>query len=157
MGLISRKLSRFLLMFLSGFTSVSVLLLFLLLITFFVVMHSFWFISANIDKVLLINPSAIVFVFGDFDVHYEDWLTYSSGTGRPGELWISNDLIQIFNFPTWIPDCDSHSPVFSIWKLLGVLQKACIRLRPVLPIFSYTYTLLFCCKVKSCCDCCFTQ
>ena len=23
---------------------------------------------------------------------------------------ISNDLTQIVNFPTWIPDCDSHSP-----------------------------------------------
>ena len=22
---------------------------------------------------------------------------------------ISNDLTQIVNFPTWIPDCDSHS------------------------------------------------
>ena len=41
-GLISRKLCRFLLMFLTSFTSLSVLLLFPLLITF-VVMHSFWF------------------------------------------------------------------------------------------------------------------
>ena len=24
---------------------------------------------------------------------------------------ISNDFTQIVNFPTWIPDCDSHSPV----------------------------------------------
>ena len=33
---------------------------------------------------------------------------------RPGELcynfFISNDLTQMFNFPTWIPYCDSHSP-----------------------------------------------
>ena len=32
----------------------------------------------------------------------------------PGELcynfFISNDLTQMFNFPTWIPYCDSHSP-----------------------------------------------
>ena len=26
-----------------------------------------------------------------------------------------------------------------------------------LPIFSYTYDLLFCCKIKSCCDHCFRQ
>ena len=26
-----------------------------------------------------------------------------------------------------------------------------------LPIFSYTYTLLFCCKTKSCCNQCFPQ
>ena len=33
-------------------------------------------ISSNIDGVLSINPTA-VFVFGDFNVHYKDWLTYS--------------------------------------------------------------------------------
>ena len=43
MGLISRKLCRFLLMFSTGFTSLSVLLLFPLLITFFVFEHSFLF------------------------------------------------------------------------------------------------------------------
>ena len=71
-------------------------------------------ISSNIDEVLSINPSANVFVFGDFKVHHKDWLTYSSGTDRPGELCynfsISNDLTQMVNFPTSIPDCDSHSP-----------------------------------------------
>ena len=34
-------------------------------------------ISANIDEVLSINPSANVFVFRDFNVDYNDWLTYS--------------------------------------------------------------------------------
>ena len=71
-------------------------------------------ISSNIDEVLSINPSANVFVFGDFNVHQKDWLTYSGGTDRPGELCynfsISNDLTQMVNFPTRIPDCDSHSP-----------------------------------------------
>ena len=71
-------------------------------------------ISSNIDQVLLINPSANVSVFGDFNVHHKDWFTYSGGTDRPGELCynfsISNDLTQMVNFPTRIPDCDSHSP-----------------------------------------------
>ena len=31
-------------------------------------------VSSNIDKVLSINPSANVFVFGDFNVHHKDWL-----------------------------------------------------------------------------------
>ena len=73
-------------------------------------------VSSKIDEVLLINPSANVFVFGDFNVHHKDWLTYSGGTDRPGELCynfsISNDLTQIVNFPIRIPDCDSHSPAF---------------------------------------------
>ena len=43
-------------------------------------------ISSNIDEVLSINPSANVFVFGDFNVHYKNWLTSSGGTDRPGEL-----------------------------------------------------------------------
>ena len=71
-------------------------------------------ISSNIDEVLSINPSANVFVFGDFNVHHKDWLTYSSGTDRPGELCynfsVSNYLTQMVDFPTQIPDCDSHSP-----------------------------------------------
>ena len=43
-------------------------------------------ISSNIDEVLSINPPANVFVFGDFNIHYKYWLTYSGGTDRPGEL-----------------------------------------------------------------------
>ena len=70
-------------------------------------------ISSNIDEALSINPSA-VFVFGYFNVYHKDWFTYSSGTDRPGELCynfsISNDLTEMVNFPTRIPDCDSHSP-----------------------------------------------
>ena len=71
-------------------------------------------ISSNIDDVLSINPSDNVFVVRDFNIHHKDWPTYSGGTDRPGELCynfsISNDLTQIVNFPTRIPDCDSHSP-----------------------------------------------
>ena len=82
-------------------------------------------ISSNIDKVPLINQSANVFLFGDFNVKYKDWLTYSGGTDQPGELCYnfsnSNDLTQIVNFPTRIADCDSHRPVLSeieIWSNL---------------------------------------
>ena len=57
-------------MFSTGFTSLSVLLLFPLLITFFVYMYNFDSISSNIDEVLWISPSANVFVFGDFNVHH---------------------------------------------------------------------------------------
>ena len=71
-------------------------------------------ISSNIDEVLLINPSANGFVFGDFNVHHKTWLTYFGGTDWPGKLSyifsISSDLIQMVNFPIWIPNCYSHSP-----------------------------------------------
>ena len=72
----------------------------------------FYPISSNIDEFLSINPSTNVFVLGDFNVHHKNWFTYSGGTDRPGELcynfYISNDLTQMVNFSTWIPD--SHSP-----------------------------------------------
>ena len=61
-------------------------------------------ISSNIDEVLSISPSANVFVFGEFNVHYKDWLTCSGGTNRSGELCynfsISNDLtlLDLFFF-----------------------------------------------------------
>ena len=64
----------------------------------------FYSISSNIDEVLSINPSANVFVFGDFNVHHKDWLTYSGGTNRSGELCynfpISHNLTQMVNSPT---------------------------------------------------------
>ena len=34
-------------------------------------MKSFYVISSNIDKVLSINPSSNVFVFGDFNAHHK--------------------------------------------------------------------------------------
>ena len=43
-------------------------------------------ISSDINEVLSINPSANVFVFGDFIIHHKDWLTYYGGTDKPWEL-----------------------------------------------------------------------
>ena len=74
---LSLENSRFLLMILTGFTSLSVTLLSRLTITFFVFIHS---ISSTIDEVILTIPSANVFVFGDFIVHHKDWLTFSGET-----------------------------------------------------------------------------
>ena len=57
-------------------------------------------VSSNIDEVLPVNPSANVFLFGDFNVHYV--INFS----------ISNDLTRRLNFPYQIPDCDHHSSAF---------------------------------------------
>ena len=46
----------------------------------------FYSISSNINEVLSMNPSCNVFVFGVFNFHHKDWLTYSDGVDRPGEL-----------------------------------------------------------------------
>ena len=64
-------------------------------------------ISSNIDEVLSINPSANVFIFGDFNIHHKDWLIYSGGTDHLVSCYnfsVSNDLTQLVNFPTRIPD-----------------------------------------------------
>ena len=70
-------------------------------------------ISSKVDEVLLINQSANVFVFGDFNIHHKDWLTHSGGTDQPGEpcfnFSISDDLTQMVHFPLRIPDFDAHS------------------------------------------------
>ena len=84
--LISRKLCRFLLMSSTGVTSLGVLLLFFLCQSPSSFLGTnFYFISSNIDENLSIDPSCTVFVFGGFNIHHKDWLTYSDGTDRPGE------------------------------------------------------------------------
>ena len=87
-------------------------------------------VSSDIDEVLSVNPSANVFVLGDFNVHYKDWLTYSGGTDRPAELFynfsISNNLTQMIDFPTGILDCVYHGSalldLFISFDLVFVLQ-----------------------------------
>ena len=57
----------------------------------------FEYISYNINEVLSINPSDNMFVFGDFNVHHKDRLTYSCGTDRPGELCYNFSISNDFN------------------------------------------------------------
>ena len=77
-------------------------------------MHSFDSSSSNIDEVLSINTSANVFIFGDFNSHHNNWLTYSDEIDRT--WWtMSTDLAKMVNFLTWIPKCDFHSPSLLDW------------------------------------------
>ena len=55
-------------------------------------------IWSSIDGILSMNPSANVFVFGDFNVHHNDSLTYSDGTDR---LYICST--EAFS---WLGNCD---------------------------------------------------
>ena len=102
MGLISRKLCRFILMFSTGFNSLSVLLLFPLSITSLSLCTVFDSISSNIDEVLSINRSPNVFVFGNFNVHHKDWLTYSGGNDRHGELCYSLSQMTLLRWLTFL-------------------------------------------------------
>ena len=53
-------------------------------------------ISSHIDEALSINPSANVFVFGDFTSHHKDWLTCSGEIDRPSELCYNFGFIYFF-------------------------------------------------------------
>ena len=83
---LSLENSAVLLMFLTGFASLSVLFFFLYRLPCSSLCKVFDSISSNIDQVLSSNPSANVFVFGDCNIYLKDWLTYSGGNGRSGEL-----------------------------------------------------------------------
>ena len=61
-------------------------------------------VSSNIDVVLSINPFANVFVFGDFNVHHNVWLTYSGGIDRT----------SIFSTMAFPPLGNSDHVVFSV-------------------------------------------
>ena len=43
-------------------------------------------------ETLSINPPVSVFVFWDFNTHHRNWLTYSGGTDRPGELCYNSQM-----------------------------------------------------------------
>ena len=67
-------------------------------------------ISSNIDEVLSINPSANAFVFGVFNVHIRNGLPIVVELIDLVNSVISNDLTQMVNFSTRIPDCHFHIP-----------------------------------------------
>ena len=49
-----------------------------------------------IFEVISINPSANVFVFEDFNVHYIGWLTYSGRPDTPGKLCYNFSISNCF-------------------------------------------------------------
>ena len=68
----------------------------------------FVFVSSNIDDFLSIKPSA-VFLFGDFNAYHKDWLSYSGGTDRPGELCYKSQ-VTLLKWLTFLlgSQTDSH-------------------------------------------------
>ena len=71
-------------------------------------------VSSNIDKALSMQPSANIIVCGDFNAHNTDWLVHSHATDAAGlschDFAMSQDLTQIVDFPTRIPDREDHQP-----------------------------------------------
>ena len=69
-------------------------------------------ISNKIDQILVDNPSANIHVRGDFNVYNKEWLVYSNKTTPEGtechNFAVSQNLSQIIDFPTRIPDVEDH-------------------------------------------------
>ena len=87
---------------------------------------------------LLVNQSANVFFFGDFNIHHKDWLTYSGGTDRPSKLlWISisNDLTQMVSFLLGSLNVTLIVLLISIYFFLLTLVFILQRLSLLLEIF----------------------
>ena len=123
-------------MFWIGFTLFSFLSFFFFYPSSSILCMVFDPIKSNIDKVLLIKPSANVFVLGDSNVHNKIWITYSARTDRPGELCynfsISNVFTQMVSFLTQIHDCDSHSRSLTVTHIVLLF-----------PIYLFLLTLVF--------------
>ena len=67
-------------------------------------------VSSNTGQVSSTNPSANIYVNGDFNANHQDWLTNSDATDRLINSYdFSNNLTQMVNFPTQIPNCGFHS------------------------------------------------
>ena len=96
-----------------------------------------------------------MFVLGDSNVHYKDRLTYFGGADEPGEvcynfslkqpysMLISNNLTQMVDLPTGIPECDSYSPaLLDLFLLILVYALHCLPLSQFPLTFSQTECLV---------------
>ena len=92
------------------------------------------------------------FLFGDFNVHHKDCLSYSDGSDRPDELCYnfstSIDVTQLVNFPTQIPTVTLTVVLFFFFfylfllMLVLVLQRLSVHweiLIMLLPQFAVTF------------------
>ena len=92
-------------------------------------------ILSNIYEILSINPSANVFVFGDFNVHHKDWLTSFDRTDRHGEL------CYIFSIDS------SFTPIENFWSCCLSFHWFSFKLKKGCP-FSLHNLWLFQCPTR---------
>ena len=128
-------------MFLTGFTSLSVLLIFPLSISpYLSLCLIFYFISSNIDEVLLIKPSANMFVFRDFSIYNEGWLTYHVELINLVNL-LSSQTVFLKVLLLWI-SFFLLAPVFVLIKLLSSFHWLSIKFTVKYTFSSHSLWLL---------------
>jgi len=71
-------------------------------------------LSASVDEILRLSPEAEITFAGDFNAHNIPWLQYSNRTDAVGlyveTFAVLNDLSQLVDKPTRIPDNEEHDP-----------------------------------------------
>ena len=69
-------------------------------------------VSSNIDKALILQPSANIMVYGDSNAHNTEWFGHSHTTDVAAlfcqEFAMARELSQIVDVPTRIPARDDH-------------------------------------------------
>ncbi|MPC55095.1 hypothetical protein E2C01_049029 [Portunus trituberculatus] len=76
--------------------------------------HKFFdYLTSRVEHILSLYPFAEIFILGDFNVHYQLWLS-SPFTDHPGQLAFNfanfHDLEQLVQHPIRIPDPLGDSP-----------------------------------------------
>ena len=128
-------------MFLTGFNSLSVLLIFPLSISpYLPLCLIFYFISSNIDEVLLIKPSANMFVFRDFSIYNKGWLTYHVELINLVNL-LSSQTVFLKVLLLWI-SFFLLAPVFVLIKLLSSFHWLSIKFTVKCTFSSHSLWLL---------------
>ena len=71
-------------------------------------------VSNSIDEALSVNPTANIFVCGDFNAHHQDWIANSRFTDDAGvnalNFSIAQGLTQMVDFFTRFPDRNDQLP-----------------------------------------------
>ena len=89
-------------------------------------------VSSNIDEIFSINPSANVFVFGNFNIHHKVWFTYSGGTDRPGTVFLSQMILLRWLTFLLSSQTDTHSSTLLDFFLSSVTSICSTMAFPLL-------------------------
>ena len=98
-------------------------------------------VSSSIDVILPMNPTADVFVLGNFNIHHNNWSTFSVKTDTSGNFPIPNYLTQLVGFHSRMADCESQFLLFWVYYVLLSL----VFIPQWLSEFSSIWKSLSCC------------
>ena len=88
----------------------------------------------SVDEILRLSPNAEIIFSGDFNVHHVLWLQFSNrmdASGLAAESFVVlNDLTQLVDQPTHIPDNDDQQPHLFDHFMTSDLEKYYAAVNP---------------------------